>query len=384
MFTRRSFLLAGISAASVACRRPKARGFSGFAFIANQEGQAVAAVDLTVFAVARHIHVDGSPTAITSTGSRVFALTPENGYVHEISADTLGFVRKVQVAKSALTMRMSDQGLYVLCTSPRRLVRLSLPSLAQDWVAPLPADPADFDLSADGRWLAISYGQNRAIGFFDISQKRSFEPVAAGGDVGTVRFQPDSSQLLAADLSGHRLSVYKTTTRGLIVNLPLAVRPDQFCFSPLGGQLFVTGAGMDGVVVVYPYYTPEVAETVLAGHTPGAMASVSLSPPKDSPDAPDEGYLFVANAQSGDVSILDIATHKLLAVTPVGAGPGYVTITPDRQYALVLNQTSGDMAVIRIANITRTVNEQRRWKKGALFMLIPVGSKPVSATVVAI
>jgi YVTN family beta-propeller protein len=123
---------------------------------------------------------------------------------------------------------------------------------------------------------------------------------------------------------------------------------------------------------------------VLAGHTPGAMAAVSLGPVQHSPDAPDEGYLFVANAQSGDVSILDIATHKLLAVTPVGSGPEYVAITPDRQYALVLNETSGDMAVIRIPNITRTVAEQRRWKKGALFMLIPVGSKPVSATVVAI
>jgi len=384
VFTRRSFLATGFAAASLACRRPKARGFSGFAFIANQEGQAVAAVDLTVFAVARHIHVDGAPTAITSTGSRVYALTPENGFVHEIGADTLTFLRKVQVAKSAMTMRLDNRGLYVLCTSPRRLVRLALPSLREEWIAPLPADPVDFDLSADGKWLAISYGPNRALGFFDVEQRRAFEPIRLNGDVGTVRFQADSRQLIAADLTGRMLSIYECATRRLIVNLPLAVRPDHLCFSPLGGQLFVTGEGMDGVVVVYPYYTPEVAETVLAGHTPGAMASVALNPPEKSPDAPDEGYLFVANAQSGDVSILDIATHKLLAVTPVGSGPGYVTITPDRQYALVLNQNSGDMAVIRIANITRTVNEQRRWKKGALFMLIPVGSKPVSATVVAI
>jgi hypothetical protein len=42
------------------------------------------------------------------------------------------------------------------------------------------------------------------------------------------------------------------------------------------------------------------------------------------------------------------------------------------------------MAVIRIPNVTRAVNEQRRWKKGPLFMLIPVGSKPVSAAIVAI
>jgi hypothetical protein len=30
------------------------------------------------------------------------------------------------------------------------------------------------------------------------------------------------------------------------------------------------------------------------------------------------------------------------------------------------------------------VNEQRRWRKGPLFMLIPVGSKPVSAAIMRI
>jgi len=74
----------------------------------------------------------------------------------------------------------------------------------------------------------------------------------------------------------------------------------------------------------------------------------------------------------------------VVAVTPVGKGPSYITITPDDQYALVLNQVSGDMAVIRIPNVTRAVAQQRRWKKGPLFMLIPVGSKPVSAAIVQI
>ena len=104
---------------------------------------------------------------------------------------------------------------------------------------------------------------------------------------------------------------------------------------------------MDGVVVVYPYYMPQIGQTVLAGHNPGSMA-VSTSP----------GYLFVANPKSADVSILDIETSKVLAVTPVGTEPSCIVITPDDQYALVLNQTSGDMAVIRIPNVTRAATDR--------------------------
>jgi YVTN family beta-propeller protein len=377
VITRRSFLLG--ACAIQACTRRKAQGFSGYAFIANKEGGAIAVVDLSVFSLARHIRVDGSPTAVTADqrSGRVYALTPENGCVHEIRADNLTFSLRLKIATSALSMRLSSDGafLYVLCKAPRRLVRLSLTPLRVDWSLPLPFDPVDFDLAPSGNAMAISYGAEQSFSFIDTASRTAYPPIQAGGTVGTLRFQSDSKQLIAANLSERMLSVYNVDGRKLMVNLALAVRPDHLCFNADGGQLFVTGEGMDAVVVVYPYYTPEVGETVLSGHTPGAMAASA---------GPDDGYLFVANASSGDVSILDIRTRKVVAVTPVGAGPGYVTITPDDQYALVLNQVSGDMAVIRIANITRTVREQRRWKKGALFMLIPVGSKPVSAAVMGI
>jgi len=391
MLTRRTFAFGGVAGALgtlAACGNPKARGFSGYAFVANQAGGAIAAVDLEVFAVARHIRIDGSPTAVLANPKlgRVYALTPDNGSVHEILTGNLTFARKLHVATLALEMRLAPQGdaLYVLCQKPRQLVSVALDPLHRDplrvdWTVPLPDDPADFDISPDGATVAVSSGAGCSITFVDITNRRAFSPLRTTGEIGLVRFQPwhgvaaraqkDSEQLIAANVSQRMLSIFHVPSRRLMVNLPLAVRPDHLCFKTDGGQVFVTGEGMDGVVVVYPYYTPQIGQTVLAGHSPGAMA-VSTSP----------GYLFVANPKSADVSILDIETSKVLAVTPVGTEPSCIAITPDDQYALVLNQTSGDMAVIRIPNVTRAAH----WKKGPLFMMIPVGSKPVSAAVVAI
>jgi len=373
---RRRTILFGSLGALAACTRPKAKGFAGYAFIANQEGGAIAAVDLEVFAVARHIRVDGAPTAVVArpNHARVYALTPQNGSIHEIRTDNLSFARKLQVAGSAITMRLAPDGseLYVLCREPRRLIAMAFDPMRVDWQLALLADPVDFDISQDGALLAISYGAARAIDFIDLPGRKAYPTLQAPGEIGLVRFQY-SQQLIAANLGDRMLSIYHAPTRKLIVNLPLAVRPDHLCFNADGGQLFVTGEGMDAVVVVYPSYTPQIGETVLAGHNPGAMAA-SAAP----------GYLFVANPKSGDVSILDIETRRVVAVTPVGTEPAFIAITPDDQYALVLNQASGDMAVIRIPNVTRAVNEQRRWKKGPLFMLIPVGSKPVSAAIVPI
>jgi YVTN family beta-propeller protein len=395
MVTRRTFTMAGLGSGLSAglgtlasCGgRDRATGFSGYAFVANQEGGAIAAVDLGVFAVARHIRVDGAPTAVVAEPRRmrVYALTPENGSIHEIRAGNLTFARKLRVAAGALEMRLSParDALYVLCRKPKQLVRLALDPLQVAWTLGLPDDPAGFDISPDGNSAAVSSGSGCSLTFVDLANRHVFSPVRTSGEIGLVRFQPyhgnaaraetDSKQLIAANVGERMLSIFDVPRRRLIVNLALAVRPDRVCFNADGGQVFVTGEGMDAVVVVYPYYTPQIGKTVLAGHSPGAMAS-SNSP----------GYLFVANPKSADVSILDIETSKVIMVTPVGAEPSYIAITPDDKYALVLNQGSGDMAVIRIPNVTSAAREERRWKKGPLFTLIPVGSKPVSAAVVPI
>jgi DNA-binding beta-propeller fold protein YncE len=378
MLSRRRFIFATAAGAAglPACRR-KASGYSGFAFIANQEGQAVAAVDLESFTVARHIHLDGAPSEVVANPAvgRVYALTSESGTVHEIRTDALAFSRKLQVAQSAVAMRLSrdSKTLVVLCSEPKRVAVVAVEGLRVISETPLAATPTDLDLSEDGRYIAVSYGAERAVSIIRIDDRRTAGLIRSSGDIGAVRFRGDSKVLIAADLTRRMLSVYDVAARGPMVDLPLVVRPDQLCFTRDGGQLFVTGEGGDAVVIVFPYYTPEVAETVPAGHSPGAMAT-STSP----------AYLFIANPKSGDVTILDIDSRRLVAVTPAGTNPNYIAITPDNNYALVLNETSGDMAVIRMESLVRAAGEPWRSRRGAPFMMIPVGSKPVSAVVMPI
>ncbi len=126
---------------------------------------------------------------------------------------------------------------------------------------------------------------------------------------------------------------------------------------------------MDGVVVVYPFDT-EVAETILAGRAPAAMAVT---------EPPGPHYLLVANPETDGLTVLDVETRKLVAIVNVGQQPGHILITPDKQYALVLNRRSGDLAVLRIPALAA-----RRYKSAPLFTMIPVGEGPVDAAVVAI
>jgi YVTN family beta-propeller protein len=365
VISRRTLLALPFAAA---CTRPQ-EGFRGYAFIANQEGGAVAAVDLGALAVARHIPLEGAPTEVTAAAQRpsVYALTPGNGAVHEIHIDNLRLARKLAVVSQAITMVLApdERTLYVLAREPRLLAAVELDSFKTGWKLALPDEPVGLAVSMDGKTAAVSSAQ--AVHLVDLETRRLSAPLGHG-DYGPVQFLKDSKTLVAGNRGERLISAYSVGARRLITHLPISVRPDQFCFSRDGGQLFVTGEGMDAVVVVYPFFTPQVGDTVLAGHAPGAM------------DVSDD-LLFVASPLSGDVSILSIATRKVIAVVPVGSDPGFIRVTPDDQYALVLNRKSGDMAILSVPAILQGKN---RYKTAGLRAMIPVGSRPVSAVVRAV
>jgi|YelNatPaOPRAMG01_1025707.scaffolds.fasta_scaffold00154_6 DNA-binding beta-propeller fold protein YncE len=366
-------MLAFGAAGLAGCRRPKTYGFPGYVFVANQEGRAVAAVDLTAFAVARHIRVEGSPTEVVAppSGASVFVLAPDVGAVHEINASTLSLRRSARAAQGALTMRLSsDQHtLWIAAAHPPRLLGLSLATLRPTHEIPLPAEPSSFDLAQNGKLAVVGFGALGKIAITELDARRLIHLIHVDGSTGPVCFRSDDRCVIAGNLEKRMLSLFDTNSGMVITHLPLAVRPEHYCFRADGGQMFLTGEGMDAVVVVYPHKTPMVAETVLAGRSPGAMAVSSGKP----------DFLFVTNPAAGNVTILDVVSRRVVGIVAVGAEPCYATTTPDSQYALVLNRASGDMAVIRVAGFTA-----KRSKFAPLFTMIPVGSRPVSAAVKAV
>ena len=364
---RRGFLLA--MAPALACRRRLAVGFPGYAFVANQEGRSLAVVDLDTFSVKKEIGIEGNPAAVLSHWRRpaVYVLTPNTGIVHEIDPVSLSVRRKARVAPSAVSMRLAPDGdsLWVLSRENRTLAGLSIDGFTTAGRIRLPATPGDFDLVSDR--AAISFPDEGAFAIARLGAGQTDRMIAGGPKAETIRFHDKGRQIWCGNRGNRTVTRFDTQQSRVVAHLPIAVEPENFCFKADGGELYVTGAGMDAVVVIYPYQT-EVFETRIVGRSPGAMALSS---------APD--YLFVANAGAGNVTVMDITTGKVLAVVAVGAEPRHIVITPDNQYAMTLNSRSGDVAVIRIAAF---LNKSRaKTAPIPLFTMIPVGAGPVSAAI---
>jgi YVTN family beta-propeller protein len=381
LISRRALLLSS-AAAAAGCARPKAGRFLGYCFVANYDGHSIAAVDLTRFKTRRQIPLDAAPTQILARPktTRAYALAAGNGTVYELEASLLSITRRVKAGNEAVSMRLSRSGdaLWVLYRDPASLVEIPFESLRPGRRIRFASPPDDFDLSPEKDEASVVTRRDRTIAIVSLADAAVARTIHAATEPSLARFRLDGRQLIAGSQPDRSLTFYDVATGKTIVRLPLAVAPKEFCFTQDGGQLYVTGDGMDAVVNVYPYRT-EVWETLLAGHAPGVMVTAE-------PDKPPY-YLLVANPDADTVTVLDVETGKLVALVAVGSQPRQIVLTPNREYALVLNEKSGDMAVIRIFSLGGNQvggNRVKRYKSAPLFTMIPVGERPVSAAVVGL
>ena len=378
--SRRALLAAALT---TSCRRRKATGYRGYCFVANRDSRSVAVVDLTKFRVRSQIPLDAAPSLVLphSTAGKVFVLAAEAGTVYEIDAGSLAVARRAHAGNRAADMQVSPSGdsLWVLYRDPPSLVEVPFLSLQPRRPIRLPFQPDAFDMarapqtgSEPGALLAgVASRKDSALVLVSLSAGAILNQTAAGVEPSLLRFRSDGRQLIAGSESARSLDIFEVPSLKPVVRLPLPMAPRHFCFKRDRGQLFVSGEGVDGVAIFYPFRT-EVAETMLAGRAPSAMQTTETPP-----------LLMVANPETGSVTVLDFDNlgKKLVAVVQVGQDPCDIQITPDQQYALVLNAKSGDMAVIRILALVDD-SPSRRYKPTPLFTLIPVGERPVSAAVV--
>jgi YVTN family beta-propeller protein len=374
-------LLVSSAAALAACGQPKATAYPGYCFVANQDSRSVAVVDLRRFRVRKQIALDAAPSLVVAhpTAPKVFVLAPDAGTVYEIEAASLSVSRRARAGNQAVGMRMSPhkKALWILYRDPASLVELPIDSMQPGRRIPLSSEPGAFDLtgeSGDPQRAAVAC-QDGTIVLASLDSGTVERTIATGETPSIVHFRLDGKSLIVGHRADRSLSIFDVPSGKTVVRLPLAVEPSNFCANSDGGQIFISGPGMDAVVIVFPYST-EIWQTVLAGRAPGAMAVTDAAPP----------FLLVANPETDSLTVLDVRTQKLVAVVRVGRGPGQILLTPgDQQFALVLNEQSGDLAVIRTYSLRAPQLAMRaRFKSAPVFTMIPVGEKPVSAAVVAL
>ena len=370
-------------AVSSSCRPKPRTGYRGYALIADAADPSIEVVDLSAFRLVKQIALRAAASDVIACGQgRSLALTPTTGSVHVVDAN-LKLVNSHRLSGNVSAISLVPSGDEVLAIAPeaRELIVANVTSLQVRSRYRLNAEPVALTVppapqkgeSNKPRYVAISTGTHGTVELLDYGTGQRWRSDLPG-PIGNLRFRADGQRLLVGNLQERCLTVLSTPALQHVADLPLAMEPENLCFNADQGQLFVSGAGMDAVAIVFPYNPLDVDQTVLAGRDPGVMAC-----------SEDPAFLFVGSNSGSDVCIMNIDSRKVIGIVDAGQRPTYISVTPDSQYVLVLNEGAGTMAVIHIPAVVANAGDPAKWRNkvtAGLFTMLQVGDHPVRAAIV--
>jgi YVTN family beta-propeller protein len=153
---------------------------------------------------------------------------------------------------------------------------------------------------------------------------------------------PGESRIYVANRDDDSLTTYLPSFNSsppTTLNLPAGSHP-VYLASTESGKMYVADAGTNTVGVVNGLQS-SLTTVVPVGSTPVALA-----------ETPDGKKLYALNQGDGTVSVIDTATDTVLHTVIVGTSPIWALFSPDNQELYVLNQGSGTVSVINATTDT--------------------------------
>ena len=328
-----------------------------------------------------------SAIAITPDGQILLVANPDSNSVSLLAAGDLSLLGEVPVGVDPRTVAIDDAGLraYVACRgsdsvaaidlASRQVVaqatvgvrpygvvvdpsggRVYLAEQARDQVRVLDAGtlatraviptldmPSGLAVSADGRRLYVAHLLTSHISVIQVRLHNVLLPLLVRGGSGhgaappgnlrsdyptsSIALWPDSNLVQSIVLSPDGRRGYVPHTRSNSANRALTFDTTVF---PLVSLLDLeAGTQMTGKQIDL-----------------GTVDPPGVGLPFDAALSPDGGVLWVANAASNDVSVIDVARSRLIAHVEVGDNPRGIVLSLDGRTAYVNNTLAGTVSAI--------------------------------------
>src|SRR6058998_2527337 len=200
--------------------------------------------------------------------------------------------------------------------------------------------PAGLAISPDGVVLYAALNLENAVAFIDtatgqVRARVRLAPPARADNIGTLPYAlvQAGEKLYVSEWNGGGVSVIDIGQQRLLQRIPTGGHASGLALSPDRKRLYVANATSDTVSVV-DTSTNAVVGTVDLSPYPGAPMG---SMPNALAVAPDGGTLYIANGGNNDVAVVDSATFRISGLIPTAWFPSAIALSRDGQTLYVGN-----------------------------------------------
>jgi len=342
------------------------------------------------------VGIDPAGMAVNPVKNEVYVVNTgsANGSVSVIDAERNAVVATIGVHRQpyAISVDAAGKRAYVANAGSNSVSVIDLESRREIAVVGTGEKPGLARISNDMRTLVVTNFGSGSVSVFGVdappsepsSGRRTMEqplhlraafPGCPGATDAVIL--PDSSKAFVACSSGHQVMAINLaaaadswaakqnpslTTDHLLALLDVGQTPVHLAMKPDGGEVFCSNFASDSVSEISTT-TNEVGGTYTIGNKPvhGVVSA-------------DNSTLWVSNFGADSLSLYSIEDGKLETSIRTGSAPDALAFSADEHLLLVADAHSGDVSVIRT-----------QAKQGpALFTILPAGAGPSAIVVKAI
>ena len=220
---------------------------------------------------------------------------------------------------------------------------------------PLTNHPNNIAISKDGRrvYAAIVAGAG-AVDVIDTTTLTRVKSIRTEGGVHNTFVTPDGKFVIAGSIIGRKISVIDAKTEEISFTIPMeaGVRPICFETNPDGStkRMFVQLSDFHGFVTV-DWATKQVVDRIKLPDVPASerhTEGLQGSPSHGIGITPDGKTLWVNSKMNSHVYVYSMPDLKFVGGVKVGEHPDWLTFTPDSKRLYVANAGSNSVSVVDI------------------------------------
>ena len=309
--------------------------------------------------------VSASAAAVSPDGRLVVAVNPDSDSVTVLDARSLQILAEIPVGDDPRTLAIAPDSLSALVANHAGAT-LSLLDLAQLLeVSRHPVGPMPYGVVSDGAHAFVSELAQGNVSMLDLATgellaRITVEPFPAG-----LALSADGISLYVTHLfTGHvslvdarTFAVEATVSTGAGTNLSqfVAIAPDGSKAYLPQTRSNVTNTAMlfdNTVFAVVNVLDLGALRLIIRERVTLDTADRPVNMPFAVALSPDGKMLYLANAGSDDLSVIDLSTNQGVAHISVGANPRGIAISPEGARVFVNNVLDGTLSVIDTGTLT--------------------------------
>jgi YVTN family beta-propeller protein len=326
--------------------------------VVNPDSNSLTLVDAASHVVVAELAVGADPrtVAVDDAGRRAYVANRGSDSVSVVDLATNQVVTQVSVGRQPYGVVVSPDGDW-LCVAEQgadQVRVLDAATLASLSVHPTADRPSGLALDDDGTTLYVTHSLGNAITVLSVYPHHLYFPL--------ILVDRETGDSVAGEMASFtdRLSISQSVTIPLWPDSNLV---QSIVLSPDGSTAYVphtrsntSNRALTFDTTVFPLVS--LIDLSTQQHLVGQQIDLgTLDPPGvglpfDAAVTPNGGELWVVNAASNDVSVIDLSPRRLAAHIEVGDNPRGIVLSPDGTTAYVNNTLAGTVSVIDTAAYT--------------------------------